>query len=788
MGSPGESSASPGRDDLPPRTSSPVSLVVRPARLGSAFVALALGLVACGGAARLPLEAGFGPTPDAAGAGDDAHPDDRLARGVGWPAGAKPTPRKGLTVDGVRHRPRPSALALRAARTATCSSPRPMRRRGPTSGKGIKGWFMKRVMKSRRRRAEREPHHAAARRRRRRRRRDAHGVPRGAELAVRHGARRRRPLRRQHRRGRALPVPARRDDDHRDADEGRRPAGRPDRITTGPRTSSRAATASSSTSRRLEQQRRRERHGRTRTSAPRSGRSTRRPARIACSPPACAIPSAWRGSRETGALWTAVNERDELGSDLVPDYMTSVRGRRLLRLAVQLLRPARRRAREAAAARSRRAGDRARLRARRRTRHRSASRRRRARALPAPFRERHVRRPARLVEPQAAQRLQGDLRAVRATASRSGAPVDVLTGFLTDDGDAHGPAGRRRDRQARRAARRRRRRQHGLASLARYYGGEPEARRRLSTAPSSPTSTGTPSRKAITWPETGETRAPGDEDADQVQRIGGGDEHDLAARRPAPAHRAQRLDRLGQRELLADEAGDEAAAAHLAARLEAAQRAEQLAPRRQARLARAGARGRRRRSGSSEAARGRARRSLRLRPPRRALGAQQRPAARPASSAGARPPRQHAAGAASARRGASRREQQRAQAGDAVAGHEAARRRAPRARPRPRSAGGRCARAMSARNDAPRALEDARAPRGVDGERSPSIGAARQRLEQPRQVVAQHEGERRRARSAPRATRARRLLHRPRPSARPAASRPHATSPARQSCSRSSGS
>ena len=27
----------------------------------------------------------------------------------------------------------------------------------------------------------------------------------------------------------------------------------------------------------------------------------------------------------TGALWTVVNERDEIGSDLVPDYMTSVR-------------------------------------------------------------------------------------------------------------------------------------------------------------------------------------------------------------------------------------------------------------------------------------------------------------------------------------------------------------------------------------------------------------------------------------------------------------------------------
>src|SRR5204863_5596886 len=28
---------------------------------------------------------------------------------------------------------------------------------------------------------------------------------------------------------------------------------------------------------------------------------------------------------ETGMLWASVNERDELGSDLVPDYMTSVR-------------------------------------------------------------------------------------------------------------------------------------------------------------------------------------------------------------------------------------------------------------------------------------------------------------------------------------------------------------------------------------------------------------------------------------------------------------------------------
>jgi glucose/arabinose dehydrogenase len=48
-------------------------------------------------------------------------------------------------------------------------------------------------------------------------------------------------------------------------------------------------------------------------------------------------------------LWTVANERDEIGSDLVPDYLTSVKEGAFLRLAVQLLRPARGRARQAAA-------------------------------------------------------------------------------------------------------------------------------------------------------------------------------------------------------------------------------------------------------------------------------------------------------------------------------------------------------------------------------------------------------------------------------------------------------
>ena len=42
----------------------------------------------------------------------------------------------------------------------------------------------------------------------------------------------------------------------------------------------------------------------------------------------------------SGALWTVVNERDELGPDLVPDYLTSGKDGGFYGLAVQLLRAA----------------------------------------------------------------------------------------------------------------------------------------------------------------------------------------------------------------------------------------------------------------------------------------------------------------------------------------------------------------------------------------------------------------------------------------------------------------
>ncbi len=38
----------------------------------------------------------------------------------------------------------------------------------------------------------------------------------------------------------------------------------------------------------------------------------------------CVIQMVWLGSLKVEKLWTVVNERDEIGSDLVPDYMTSV--------------------------------------------------------------------------------------------------------------------------------------------------------------------------------------------------------------------------------------------------------------------------------------------------------------------------------------------------------------------------------------------------------------------------------------------------------------------------------
>ena len=101
------------------------------------------------------------------------------------------------------------------------------------------------------------------------------------------------------------------------------PAGRS--IITGPRAwwpartarCSMSASAPTATSPRTAWRRRR--------TAPPSGRSTGRPARWRIFASGLRNPNGLSWEPQSGALWAVINERDELGPNLVPDYMTSVK-------------------------------------------------------------------------------------------------------------------------------------------------------------------------------------------------------------------------------------------------------------------------------------------------------------------------------------------------------------------------------------------------------------------------------------------------------------------------------
>jgi hypothetical protein len=69
----------------------------------------------------------------------------------------------------------------------------------------------------------------------------------------------------------------------------------------------------------------------------------------------------------------------------------------------------------------------------------------------------------------------------------------------------------------------------------------------------------------------------GKDDADEVQRVGGADQHDFTARR-LTAGGAQRLDGLRERELFADQPFDETPPADFASGFEAAQHGQQVSP------------------------------------------------------------------------------------------------------------------------------------------------------------------------------------------------------------------
>jgi len=105
-----------------------------------------LTVAACGSTARLPLEAGMGPNPQIPPPEKSLLPTLYVAPAKGWPPGGKPVPAAGLTVaafaTGLAH-PRwlyvlPNGDVLVAE---TNAPPK------PEDGKGVRGWVQKRFMK-----------------------------------------------------------------------------------------------------------------------------------------------------------------------------------------------------------------------------------------------------------------------------------------------------------------------------------------------------------------------------------------------------------------------------------------------------------------------------------------------------------------------------------------------------------------------------------------------------------------------------------------------------------------
>jgi glucose/arabinose dehydrogenase len=103
-------------------------------------------LSACGEISRLPMEAGFGPNPELPSPNPTLIPTVHIAPAKGWPAGGTPVAAQGIAVAafarGLEH-PRwlyvlPNGDVLVAE---TNAPPK------PDDAKGIKGWIMKRVMK-----------------------------------------------------------------------------------------------------------------------------------------------------------------------------------------------------------------------------------------------------------------------------------------------------------------------------------------------------------------------------------------------------------------------------------------------------------------------------------------------------------------------------------------------------------------------------------------------------------------------------------------------------------------
>ena len=109
------------------------------------LLALTTGLTACGESARLQVTDGSGPSPQLPEPNKTLIPTVNIAPAVGWAGGAKPTAAQGTQVaafaDGLDHPRWLYVLPNGDVLVAETNAPEK-----PEDGKGIRGWVMKKVM------------------------------------------------------------------------------------------------------------------------------------------------------------------------------------------------------------------------------------------------------------------------------------------------------------------------------------------------------------------------------------------------------------------------------------------------------------------------------------------------------------------------------------------------------------------------------------------------------------------------------------------------------------------
>ena len=115
-------------------------------QLSVLILSLTMSLSACAETLRSPAPIGIGPTPTLPAPDKQLVPTVNVAPAIGWPGGAKPEPASGLAVNafasGLVHPRWLHVLPNGDVLVAETNAPE-----RPEEGKGVKGWFMKKTMK-----------------------------------------------------------------------------------------------------------------------------------------------------------------------------------------------------------------------------------------------------------------------------------------------------------------------------------------------------------------------------------------------------------------------------------------------------------------------------------------------------------------------------------------------------------------------------------------------------------------------------------------------------------------